>query len=317
MKKITVENETDKKEYLIPHGQSHLRAGRVRGPCRRPADRGADQPARHPAGQGHQRGAGVPGRPDPGDLPDPGRAHRRQAHRGHRPADAAEGEGRRSGRHELPEGENVDKIVLREELERIKAEGGKPATYQPLLLGITKASLSTRSFVAAASFQETTRILTEASIMGSVDPLRGLKENVAIGHLIPAGTVCRNTGKSRPIRWTRRRRTKGCWAKNRCGAHEFRRIRAVRALRGSAAGDPDGSDRRWEAPSGRGSRPRNFCASSWLTSRGRVRRLLDLCELLGWGRGEPGALDPFRSISCGRRLSRNPFGLLGVKPCRL
>ncbi len=85
-------------------------------------------------------------------------------------------------------GENVDKIVLREELERIQAEGGKPATYQPLLLGITKASLSTRSFVSAASFQETTRILTEASIMGSVDPLRGLKENVAIGHLIPAGT---------------------------------------------------------------------------------------------------------------------------------
>jgi DNA-directed RNA polymerase subunit beta' len=85
-------------------------------------------------------------------------------------------------------GENVDKVVLREELERVKSEGGKPATYQPLLLGITKASLSTRSFVSAASFQETTRILTEASIQGSVDPLRGLKENVAIGHLIPAGT---------------------------------------------------------------------------------------------------------------------------------
>jgi DNA-directed RNA polymerase subunit beta' len=85
-------------------------------------------------------------------------------------------------------GEAVDKIVLREELERVKAEGGKPATYQPLLLGITKASLSTHSFVSAASFQETTRILTEASIMGSLDPLRGLKENVAIGRLIPAGT---------------------------------------------------------------------------------------------------------------------------------
>jgi DNA-directed RNA polymerase subunit beta' len=85
-------------------------------------------------------------------------------------------------------GEHVDKVVLREELERVEAEGGKSATYLPLLLGITKASLSTRSFVSAASFQETTRILTEASIMGSVDPLRGLKENVAIGHLIPAGT---------------------------------------------------------------------------------------------------------------------------------
>jgi DNA-directed RNA polymerase subunit beta' len=85
-------------------------------------------------------------------------------------------------------GEAVDKIVLREELERVRAEGGKPATYQPLLLGITKASLSTHSFVSAASFQETTRILTEASIMGSLDPLRGLKENVALGRLIPAGT---------------------------------------------------------------------------------------------------------------------------------
>ncbi len=85
-------------------------------------------------------------------------------------------------------GEPVDKVILREELERLKAEGGKPATYQPLLLGITKASLSTSSFISAASFQETTRILTEASIMGSRDPLRGLKENVAIGHLIPAGT---------------------------------------------------------------------------------------------------------------------------------
>ena len=86
------------------------------------------------------------------------------------------------------EGEQVDKIQLREEQERVRTEGGQPATFQPLLLGITKASLSTHSFISAASFQETTRVLTEASIRGSVDPLRGLKENVTIGYLIPAGT---------------------------------------------------------------------------------------------------------------------------------
>jgi DNA-directed RNA polymerase subunit beta' len=86
------------------------------------------------------------------------------------------------------EGELVDKIVLKEEQQSVEEEGGNPAQYAPLLLGITKASLSTHSFVSAASFQETTRILTEASINGSLDPLRGLKENVAIGQLIPAGT---------------------------------------------------------------------------------------------------------------------------------
>ena len=68
------------------------------------------------------------------------------------------------------------------------ADGGRPATGRPLLLGITKASLSTDSFISAASFQETTRVLTEASISGKVDHLRGLKENVTMGRLIPAGT---------------------------------------------------------------------------------------------------------------------------------
>ena len=70
----------------------------------------------------------------------------------------------------------------------MESEGQAPATFQPLLLGITKASLSTESFISAASFQETTRVLTEAAIHGKVDQLRGLKENVIIGHLIPAGT---------------------------------------------------------------------------------------------------------------------------------
>ena len=84
--------------------------------------------------------------------------------------------------------EQVDKFRFLEENERVIADGGRPATAQPLLLGITKASLSTESFISAASFQETTRVLTEASISGRVDHLRGLKENVTMGRLIPAGT---------------------------------------------------------------------------------------------------------------------------------
>ena len=68
------------------------------------------------------------------------------------------------------------------------AEGKKPATGVPVLLGITKASLQTRSFFSAASFQETTRVLTEAAVQGKVDPLEGLKENIIVGRLIPAGT---------------------------------------------------------------------------------------------------------------------------------
>jgi DNA-directed RNA polymerase subunit beta' len=75
-----------------------------------------------------------------------------------------------------------------EENERVISAGGRPATAQPLLLGITKASLSTESFISAASFQETTRVLTEAAISGKIDYLRGLKENVTMGRLIPAGT---------------------------------------------------------------------------------------------------------------------------------
>jgi DNA-directed RNA polymerase subunit beta' len=84
--------------------------------------------------------------------------------------------------------QQVDKFRFREENERVIRDGGKPATGRPLLLGITKASLSTESFISAASFQETTRVLTEASIQGAVDHLRGLKENVIVGRLIPAGT---------------------------------------------------------------------------------------------------------------------------------
>ena len=84
--------------------------------------------------------------------------------------------------------EQVERYRFQEENERVAAKGGQPAIGKPILLGITKASLSTQSFISAASFQETTRVLTEASLAGKVDYLRGLKENVIMGRLIPAGT---------------------------------------------------------------------------------------------------------------------------------
>ncbi len=84
--------------------------------------------------------------------------------------------------------EQIDKFRFREENDHVIHDGGRPATGRPLLLGITKASLSTDSFISAASFQETTRVLTEAAISGKIDYLRGLKENVIMGRLIPAGT---------------------------------------------------------------------------------------------------------------------------------
>ena len=88
-------------------------------------------------------------------------------------------------------GQQVDKYRFHEENEKVIREGGQPAVARPLLLGITRASLNIDSWVSAASFQETTKVLTNAAISGDTDSLRGLKENVAIGHLIPAGTGMR------------------------------------------------------------------------------------------------------------------------------
>src|SRR4029077_5833626 len=93
-----------------------------------------------------------------------------------------------AGETELIQGEQIDKIELDEVNARVKEEGKKEATGHPVLLGITKASLQTRSFISAASFQETTRVLTEAAVNGKHDTLEGLKENVIVGRLIPAGT---------------------------------------------------------------------------------------------------------------------------------
>ena len=85
-------------------------------------------------------------------------------------------------------GEQVERARLLDENDRVLNEKGVPALWQPMLLGITKASLATESFISAASFQETTRVLTEAAVRGLRDDLRGLKENVIVGRLIPAGT---------------------------------------------------------------------------------------------------------------------------------
>ncbi|MCG2702919.1 MAG: hypothetical protein L6366_00880, partial [Candidatus Omnitrophica bacterium] len=86
------------------------------------------------------------------------------------------------------QGQQVDKFILDQENKRVLEKKGKAASATPQLLGITKASLTTESFISAASFQETTRVLTEAAASGKRDELLGLKENVIMGHLIPAGT---------------------------------------------------------------------------------------------------------------------------------
>jgi DNA-directed RNA polymerase subunit beta' len=85
-------------------------------------------------------------------------------------------------------GEQVERYIFQEENQKAMAEGKRPAEATPVLLGITKAALETESFISAASFQDTTRVLTDAAALGRVDNLRGFKENVIMGHLIPAGT---------------------------------------------------------------------------------------------------------------------------------
>src|SRR5258708_37604838 len=94
----------------------------------------------------------------------------------------------KTGDTELLPGELVDRFEFEDKNRQVLAEGGEPATALPVLLGVTKASLNTESFLAAASFQETTKVLTEAAISGKVDTRLGLTANVIIGKLIPAGT---------------------------------------------------------------------------------------------------------------------------------
>jgi DNA-directed RNA polymerase subunit beta' len=100
-----------------------------------------------------------------------------------------------SGDTQFLPGEHVEKWRLEEENAKVQAANGRPATWEPLLLGITKASLSTESWISAASFQETTKVLADAAVAGKVDYLKGLKENVIMGRLIPAGTGVRQYGE--------------------------------------------------------------------------------------------------------------------------
>jgi DNA-directed RNA polymerase subunit beta' len=93
-----------------------------------------------------------------------------------------------SGDTSFMKGEQVERAAMREENDHAEANGKIPASYDSILLGITKASLATESFISAASFQETTRVLTDAAVRGLSDSLQGLKENVIVGRLIPAGT---------------------------------------------------------------------------------------------------------------------------------
>ena len=167
-------------------------AERVRGRkgrARRSHRRRRAEPARHPASAG-RRGAGqLPGARDPGGLPPAGREDQRQAHRGDHPPDAAQDRGPGPGRDGSCCAASSSTVrVPGTSTTAPEADGKSAAKLQPVLLGITKASLATESFISAASFQETTRVLTEAAVRGLKDDLRGLKENVIVGRLIPAGT---------------------------------------------------------------------------------------------------------------------------------
>ena len=122
-----------------------------------------------------------------------------------------------AGHTEFLKGEQVDRIDLEDANAVVVAGGGKPATGQPVLLGITKACLQTRSFISAASFQETTRVLTDAAVNGKSDALEGLKENVIVGRLIPAGTGGTLDPPEQDRHPSRRADPRGAAAR-RCGA---------------------------------------------------------------------------------------------------
>ena len=136
-----------------------------------------------------------------------------------------------AGDTDLLPGQLVDKAVLERENARVKGEKKEQATFEPLILGITKASLATESFLSAASFQETTKVLTDASIEGKVDRLLGLKENVIIGKLIPAATGLKQYRTSRSSRATRCPRPRSCGRRPRssCSRRSRRSAPTARA----------------------------------------------------------------------------------------
>ena len=120
----------------------------------------------------------------------------------------------------------MDRFEFEDKNRQVLAEGGEPATAQPVLLGVTKASLNTESFLAAASFQETTKVLTEAALSGKVDHLLGLKENVIIGKLIPAGSGSRRGSRRARSAWHGRGARAVRRPASRCRCEAVRRWRA-------------------------------------------------------------------------------------------
>ena len=153
------------------------------------AQRGLALPARAARDARAHRDRAVPRQGGAGGLQVPGRGHQRQAHRADRAPDAQEGARRPEGRHRLPARPVRRPLRVRAGQRRAgRQDGGETAEFEDIILGITKASLNTDSFLSAASFQETTKVLTDAALEGKIDRLNGLKENVIIGKLIPAAT---------------------------------------------------------------------------------------------------------------------------------
>ena len=136
-----------------------------------------------------------------------------------------------SGETTFLKGEQIDRLEFEEANRRAEEEGRRPATGSPILLGITKASLQTRSFISAASFQETTRVLTEASVQGKRDKLIGLKENVIVGRLIPAGTG----GMAARMKRIASDRDKKIIAERRAAAEEAAKLEAPKEETSDAA----------------------------------------------------------------------------------
>ena len=159
-----------------------------------PLNEGSLNPAEllalHAIREGLDPDRAVPRRRGAEGLQVAGRRHPRQAHRAHRPPDDEEGAHRDAGDTDAAPGpaRRTRSLLERANAAATKAKKGEAATFEPLILGITKASLATESFLSAASFQETTKVLTDAAIEGKTDRLLGLKENVIIGKLIPAAT---------------------------------------------------------------------------------------------------------------------------------
>ena len=217
-------------EYLIPKDK-HVTAhdGQVvnKGEIDR---RRSGRSARHPAAARCRGARALHHRRSAGRLPAAGREDQRQAHRGDRAADAAPRAGHTTpGDTRFIVGEQAERSDLLDENDKVtKDEASSRRTYEHMLLGITKASLSTDSFISAASFQETTRVLTEAAIMGKKDDLRGLKENVIVGRLIPAGTgLAYHNARKKPE--AARTGSRACWTTGEEAAPATRRTSEVSA----------------------------------------------------------------------------------------